>query len=221
MDCSTPGFPVLHNLLKLAQTPVHWVGSAIQPSHPLLSPSLPAFNLSQHQGLFQWVGSLHQVAKVLEKINSISVRVTAMSHGKGHGHREEKDAGIVKADSCPYQGCTQWREELSKRNPNCQRRFKFSSVAQSCSTLCDPMNRSTPGLPVHYQLPESTQTHVHWVGDAIQPSHPVSSPSPPALNLTQHQGLFNWVSSSHQVAKVLEFQLQHQSFQWTPRTDLL
>ena len=73
----------------------------------------------------------------------------------------EKDAGIVKADSCPYQGCTQWREELSKRNPNCQRRFKFSSVAQSCSTLCDPMNRSTPGLPVHYQLPESTQTHVH------------------------------------------------------------
>ena len=99
--------------------------------------------------------------EVLEKINSISVRVTAMSHGKGHGHREEKDAGIVKADSCPYQGCTQWREELSKRNPNCQRRFKFSSVAQSCSTLCDPMNRSTPGLPVHYQLPESTQTHVH------------------------------------------------------------
>ena len=99
--------------------------------------------------------------EVLEKINSISVRVTAMSHGKGHGHREEKDAGIVKADSYPYQGCTQWREELSKRNPNCQRRFKFSSVAQSCSTLCDPMNRSTPGLPVHYQLPESTQTHVH------------------------------------------------------------
>ena len=83
----------------------------------------------------------------------------------------------------------------------------FSSVAQSCPTLCDPMNRSTPGLPVHHQLLESTQTHVHWVGDAIQPSHPLSSPSPSAPNLSQHQGLFKWVSSSHEVAKVLEFQL--------------
>ena len=98
---------------------------------------------------------------------------------------------------------------------------QFSSVAQSCPTLCDPMNHSTPDLPVHHQLLEFTQTYVHWVGDAIQPSHPLSSPSPPSLNLSQHQGLFKWVSSSHQVAKVLEFQLQHQSFQWTPRTDLL
>ena len=97
----------------------------------------------------------------------------------------------------------------------------FSSVAQSCPTLCYPMNRSTPGLPVHHQLPESTQIHVRWVGDAIQLSHPLSSPSPPAFNLSQHQGLLKWVSSSHQVAKVLEFQLQHQSFQWIPRTDLL
>ena len=96
---------------------------------------------------------------------------------------------------------------------------QFSSVAQSCPTLCDPMNHSMPGLSIHHQLLESTQTHVHQVSDAIQPSHPLSSPSPPALNLSQHQGLFQWVSSSHQVAKVLEFQLQHQSFQW--RTDLL
>ena len=98
---------------------------------------------------------------------------------------------------------------------------QFSSVAQSCLTLCNPMNRSMPGLPVHHQLPESTQNHVHWVSDAIQPSHPLSSPSPPALNLSQHQDLFQWVSSSHQVAKVLEFQLKHHSFQWTFRTDLL
>ena len=98
---------------------------------------------------------------------------------------------------------------------------QFSSVAQSCPTLCDPMDCSRSGLPVHYQLPEFTQTHVHWVGDAIQPSHPLSSPSPPAFNLSQHQGLFQWVNSSHEVAKVLEFQLQHQSFQWTLRTDLL
>ena len=83
------------------------------------------------------------------------------------------------------------------------------------------MGCSTPGFPVHHQLPELTQTHVHWVGDAIQSSHPLSSPSPPAFNLSQHQGLFQWVSSSHEVAKVLEFQLQYQSFQWTFRTDFL
>ena len=88
---------------------------------------------------------------------------------------------------------------------------QFSSVARSCPTLCDPMNCSMPGLPVHHQLLESTQTHVHRVGDAIQLSHPLSSPFSPALNLSQHQGLFQWVSFSHQVAKVLEFQLQHQS----------
>ena len=96
----------------------------------------------------------------------------------------------------------------------------FSSVAQSCPTLCDPMNCSTPGFPVHHLLLEFTQTHVHWVSDAIQPSHPLSSPSPLTFNLSQHQGIFKWVSSSHQVAKVLEFQLQHQSFQWRFRTDL-
>ena len=84
--------------------------------------------------------------------------------------------------------------------------LQFSSVAQSCPTLCDPMACITPGLPVHHQLPEFTQTHVHWVGDAIQPSHPLSSPSP-SFNLSQHQGVFKWVSSSHQVAKVLECQL--------------
>ena len=98
---------------------------------------------------------------------------------------------------------------------------QFSSVSQSCPTLCDPMNHSVPGLPVHHQLPEFTQTHVHWVGDAIQPSHLLSSPSPPAPNPSQHQGLFKWVSSSHEMASVLEFQPQHQSFQWTPRTSLL
>jgi len=87
--------------------------------------------------------------------------------------------------------------------------------------LCDPMDCSTLGLPVHHQLPEFTQTHVHWVGDAIQPSHPLSSLSPPAFNLSLHQGLFKWVSSSHQVAKVLEFQLQHEYFQWIFRTDFL
>ena len=88
-----------------------------------------------------------------------------------------------------------------------------TSVTQLCLTPCDPRDCSTPGLPVHHQLLEVTQNHVHYVGDAIQPSHPLSSSSPPALNLSQHQGLFLSVSSSHQVAKVLEFQLQHKSFQ--------
>ena len=99
--------------------------------------------------------------------------------------------------------------ESSQRAHGCTAKKKkivqFSSVAQSCATLCDPW--TTAGLPVHHQLPVSTHTHVHWVSDAIQPSHPLSSPSPAALNLSQHQGLFKWVSSSHQVAKVLEFQL--------------
>ena len=86
--------------------------------------------------------------------------------------------------------------------------WRFSLV-QSLShvRLCDPMNHSTPGLPVHHQLPEFTQTHVHRVGDTIQTSHPLSSPSPPAPNPSQHQSLFQWVNSSHEVAKVLEFQL--------------
>ena len=105
----------------------------------------------------------------------------------------------------------------TKRN---QDKPQFSSVAQSCPTLCDPMDSSMPGLPVRHQLPEITQTYVHWRGDAIQPSQPLSSPSP-AFNLSQHQGLFQWVSSSHQVVKVVEFQLQYQAFQWIFRTDFL
>ena len=104
-----------------------------------------------------------------------------------------------------------------------QSMLHFSSITQLCLTLGNSMDCSTPGLPVHHQLPESTQTHVHWVGDAMKPSHPLSSPSPPALNLFQHQGLFKRVSSSHQLAKVLEFQpqAQHQFFQWIFRTDFL
>ena len=98
--------------------------------------------------------------------------------GKGDGREVQKGAGIC-----------------------------IRSVAQSCPTLCNPMNRSMPGLPVHHQLPEFIQIHVHRVSDAIQPSHPLSSPSPPAPNPSQHQSLFQWVNSSHEVAKVLEFQL--------------
>ena len=113
-------------------------------------------------------------------------------------------ARVFRAFECPYTASVQ-----------------FSSVAQSCLTLCDPMNRSMPGLPAHHQLLEFTQTHIHWVGDAIQPSHPLSSPSPPAPNPSQHQTLFQWVNSSHEVAKILAFQLEHHSFQRTPRGEAL
>ena len=102
-----------------------------------------------------------------------------------------------------------WQDNRTFRKHSVQ----FSSVTQSCLTLCDHMDCSTPGFPVHHQPPELAQTHGHQVGDAIQPSHSLSSPSPPAFNPSQHQGLFQGVSSSHQVAKVSEFQLQHQSFQ--------
>ena len=100
--------------------------------------------------------------------------------------------------------------------------YDSSSVQFShllCLTLCKPMDCRMLDFPVHHQLPELTQTHVSRVGDAIQPSHPLSSPPPPTFNLSQQQGLFKWVSSSHQVAKVLELQLQHQSFQWIFKTD--
>ena len=98
---------------------------------------------------------------------------------------------------------------------------QFSSVQFSRSIMSNslgPHESHMPGLPIHYQLPEFTQTRAHWVSDAIQPSRPLSSPSPPAPNPSQHQGLFQWVKSSHEVARVLEFQLQPQSFQWTPRS---
>ena len=105
-----------------------------------------------------------------------------------------------KQPSCP------WTDEWIKKLWYVSVQFSCS-VPQSYLALCDPMNCSTPGLPVHHQLPEFTQTHVHQVSDAIHPSHPLSSPSPPAPNPSQHQSLFQWVSSSHEVAKVLEFQL--------------
>ena len=138
-----------------------------------------------------------------------------LKHHKISWKNKQKSLSALTA-LCLHQGRHQilWLHTLSPFHSSVQ---SLSHVVQ----LCDLMDCSTPGLPVHHQLPEFTQTHVHWVSDAIQPSHPLSSLSPPTFNLSQQQGLFKWVSSSHQVAKVLEFQLQHQSFQWTPRTDLL
>ena len=111
-------------------------------------------------------------------------------------------------------------QTILQSNSNQNSMVQFSSVAQSSPTLCDPMNHSTPGLPVYHQLPKFTQTHGHQVTNAIQTSHPRSSPSP-APNPSQHQSIFHWVNSSHEVAKILEFQLQHHSLERNPRADLL
>ena len=120
----------------------------------------------------------------------------------------------------PYGWTVAWQAPLSMGFS--RQGYWFSSIQFSRIWLfATPWTAAPQAFPVHHQLPEPTQTHVHWVSNAIQPSHPWSSPSPPSLNLSQHQGLFKWVRFSHEVAKVLEFQLQHQSFQWTPRTDIL
>ena len=105
--------------------------------------------------------------------------------------------------------CSQYCCSILKRTVRTETQIKFSSAAQSCPTFYNHMDCSTPGFPIHHQLPELAQTHIHWASDVIQPAHPLSPPSPPVFNLSQHQGLFQGVSSSHQVAKALEFQLQH------------
>ena len=116
---------------------------------------------------------------------------------------QESNRGLLHCRRILYQLRYQGSPLSFRTVPSVQ----FSSVAQSCPTLCDPMNHSMPGLPVHHQPTELTQTHVHRVSDAIEPSHPLSSPSPPAPNPSQHQSLFQRVNSSHEVTKVLEFQL--------------
>ena len=142
---------------------------------------------------------------------------------------ERRVDDVVQSECCR----TETQKEMFQFSSKCRREpvswlwavmqgefhLQFSSVAMSCPTLCNPMHCSTPGFPV--QLLELAQTRVHRVGDAIQPSHPLSSPSPPTFNLSQHQNLFQWVSSSHEVAKGLVFPIQHQSFQWVFRTDFL
>ena len=221
VNCSTCGSPV-HYLPELAQTRVHRVGDAIQPSHSVSSPSPPAFSLSQHQGLFQWVSSSHQVTKVLElQFQHHSFQWMNIQDWLPLGW-----TGLISLqprnsqESSPAPQFT--RIDYSVLNllygPTVTSIHVTLLFSRSVMTLCDPMDCSTPVL---HHLLKLAQTRVHRVGDAIQPSHPLLSPSPPTFSPSQHQGLFQWVSSSHQVAKVLELQLQHQSFQWILRTDLL
>ena len=179
-NCNTPGLPVHHQHPEFTQTHVHRISDAIQPSHPLSSPSPPA-PIPPSIRVFSNESTLHIRCP---KYWSFSFSIT--------GSKENQ--GIL------LKGYIVYIIPMSLVQ-------SVSSVTQSCPTLCDPMNRSTPGLPVHHHLPEFTQTHIHRISDAIQPSHPLSYPSPPAPNPSQHQSLFQLVNFSHEVAKVLEFQL--------------
>ena len=224
---------VLHYLLPFAQTQVHWVGDTMQTSHPLSSPSPPALSLSQHQGLFQWVSSSNQVAKVLE---------FQLQH--------KSFQWIFKVDFL-YDGLIGspcWPGDSQGSSPTPQfksinssvlsllysliltsihdywKHHQFSSVQFICSVVSNPLwlhglQHTRPPCPSPTPGVHPNSCPLSWW------CHPTTLfsvlPSPPTLSLSQHQGLFQWVNSSHQVAKVLEFQLQCQSFQWTLRTDLL
>jgi len=194
MNRSTPGLPLHHQLPESTQTHVHRVGDDIQPFHPLSSPSPPALNLSQHQGLLNWISSSHQVAKVLEfQLQHQSFQRTPRTDllqdalvGSPCSSRDSQESSptpqFKSINSLPF-------SFLYSPTLTSIHQIR-SDQSLSRVRLCDPMNRSTPGLPVHHQFPELTETHVHRVSDAIQPSHPLSSPSPPAPNPSQHQSLF-------------------------------
>ena len=222
MDCSTPGLPVLQYLPKFAQTHVYWVNDAIQPSHPVvpISSCLQSLPASGSFPVSQFFASSGQSIRVSASILPVNIQSWFPLGLTG------LISLLFQEFSRVFSSTIVWKHQVLRCSDFfivqfSQPSVQFSSVAHSCLILCDPMDHSTPGFPVHRQFPELTQIHVHWVGDAIQPSHPLSSSSLPAFNLFQHQGLFQWISPSHQVAKVLEFQLQHQSFQWIFRTDLL
>ena len=125
---------------------------------------------------------------------------------------EPKRLQSMELQTVKHDWTTKHSTQTPETNTTLYINYQFSSVTQSFPILCNPMACSIPGIPVHHQLLEVAQTHVLWVSDSILPSHLLSSPSPPAFNHSQHEGLFQWVSSSHQVVKVLQVQLQHQSF---------
>ena len=175
----------------------------------------------QWQTLFSWAPKSLQIVTAAMKLRHLLLGRKAMTNLdsilKSRDITLPTKVRLVKARALNHHQ----KRKSAHSNKDPGQSVQFSPVAQLCPTLCDPMDCSMPGFPVHHQLRELAQTHVHQVSDAIQPSHPLLSLFPPTFSHSQHQGLFKWVSSSHQVAKVLEFQLQHQTFQWTFRTDFL
>ena len=176
-----------------------WTPLQPPPPHPISQghPSAPALSTLSHESNVDWRPISHMVIYMFQ----------CYSLKSSHPRLLSQSSKVCSLYLCLF-CCLIYRVIFTIfLNSIYMYSVQFSSVAQSCLTLCDPMNCTTPGLPVHHQLPGFTQTHVHRVSDAIQPSHPLSSPSPPAPNPSQHQCLFQWVNSSHEVAKVLEFQL--------------
>ena len=182
MDCSLLDSSV-HNISRQE----YWSELPFPSPRDFLEPGMETVSSAFMQILYRWATGEAQIELLNSKISEYSADSNCIR--KIHVFNVQNLLVYI------------WLRNLLFRSD------QIRSVIQSCPTLCNPMNRSTPGLPVHHQLPEFTQTHAHWVSDAIQPSHSLSSPSPPAPNPSQHQSLFQWVSSSHEVAKVLEFQL--------------
>ena len=221
-DCSTPGFPVHHQLLELTQTHGHWVGDAIQPSYPLSSPLPPAFNLSQHQGLFQWVNTSHEVAKVLSFSFSIipSKEIPGLMPFRMDGLDLLAVQGTLKSLLQHHNSKASlfWCSAFFIVQLSYLCSFQFSHSVMSDSLRPHELQHARPHCPsptpgVHSNSCASSW----WCYPAISFSVISFSSCP---NPSQHQCLFQWVNSSYEVAKILEFQPQHQSFQWTPRTDL-
>ena len=208
MDCSMPGFPVLHHLPDIAQTHVHWVSDTIQPSHSLLPSSPPALSLSQHH----WSFPVSQ----LFSLGGQSVEASASGSVLPMNIQGWFPLGLTSLISLLSEGPSRVFS-----NTIVQKHQFFGVQPSLGSNSLQPHGLWHARLHVLHYLPEFAQTHVHWVSDTIQPSHLLSSPSPPAFNFSQHQSLFKWVSPSHEVAKDLEFQLQHLSFQWKFKTDFL
>ena len=188
-----------------------WLLNLETPGHTQVVPWLP--------GLQPWLRATPSLLQLFKlKIRYELCWVIPSSLGSRHWY---SSASVIMSASSQTTYVFVYKVNPEQMCSNFSGSRQFSSFSQFCLTLCDPMDCSTPGFPVHHQLLELSQTHVHWVSDAIQPSHLLLSLSTLAFNLSQSQGLFQWVGSSHQAVRVLEFQLQHQSFQWIFRTNFL
>ena len=235
MDCKMPGSSVLHYLLEFAKTHVHWASDAIQPFHPLLLlptvfPSIRVFS-SEWALHIRWLKYWNfSISPSNEYSGLISIRIDWFDLLAVQGtlksliqHHSSKAS--ILWHSAFFMAQFSYRYTATKKMIALTIQMFVSKVTSfqfSCSVVSQslwPPGLQHTSFSVHHQLPELAQTHVYLVGDAIQPSHPLWSSSPPAFSFLQHQGLFQWVSSSHQMAKVLE--LQHQSFQWKFRADFL
>ena len=225
MNSSTPAFPVLHHLPEFAHMHVHWVSDP--PNHLIFC--YPLLLLS----------SIFPSIKIFPKESALHIRWPKYWSFSFSISPSNEYSGLISfwidcffSPCCPRDPQGSFRAQQFKCISSSVLSLLYGPILTSISIYSSVQSLSHVRLfattwtaarqaSLSITNPQFTQTHIYWVGDAILPSHPLPSPSPPASNLSQHQGLFQWVNSSHEVAKVLEYQLQHQSFQWIPRTDLL